>query len=899
MKQQHSHLRVPLVPLPESSVSDFDGGPEHGTHFTSFGLNHSNGEGASTSYLSDSNEEEHLLPSRNPFKSLFQRGHDVEGAGVNHHYTREERERLNDVESIDYLPPNSAVYRKWLAGQPHGRIWDRWFMMGSIGVSVGLIGYLLYTLIELFANVKYVTVRWLLAHTNLFVAWLFNMVYSLALVFASTWAVVMWAPQAAGAGVAEVMAYLNGCSLPKVFNIRTLGVKFISCATAVGSGLPVGPEGPMIHIGAMIGAALSQGHSTTLGCSTGLFKRFQNPKDKRDFVTAGTAVGVAAAFGAPIGGLLFAFEELASFFSQSLGWQIFFACMLAVLSADTFRSAQRSITKGHFGYFDGDASTVFFEVQTQLKNHVAAMAPAIVIGIACGLLGIMFTFINLKVARIREATTKGSKVWRMAEPCLLMAIFVTLGMLLPLAFPCTPTLCTIKQGETMPDCPEGASSHIKRIVEESVELYTCSANAEQTDLPPDSSSGSGPKSYNELATLMSVTGEDAIRHLLSRGTHREFGYGAIIVMLIFYFAGAVWAAGSAIASGLFVPMLLIGACVGRLVGLIVVDFAARGGHGSPNAPPGVFLPPSPWAWIDPGAFALIGAGAFMGGVTRLTISLAVIMMEVSNDVRMLLPILVAILVAKWVADALTHSLYHGLLEVKCVPFLPSEPACKRSLDLMAAHHVMSSPVCTLRERMVLRDVREVLRDTRHNGFPVVRDTPQGQVFVGLVVRDHLMVLLRRALSLGTTRDLDVKYEDLNRKFVSAAARNLVTDQQLAALQGRNHGGVSDSSNPVFDEVLDLTSYINSSAATVQEVFSLERTYMVFKTLGARHLTVVDQHNHVKGIITRKDLLGYRLDYACERQHVSSIVTLDRPYDSSASQFDLDGEEAAPMADNEE
>ena len=77
-------------------------------------------------------------------------------------------------------------------------------------------------------------------------------------------------------------------------------------------------------------------------------------------------------------------------------------------------------------------------------------------------------------------------------------------------------------------------------------------------------------------------GEDAIKHLLSRGTHREFGYAALVTMLVVYFLGAVWAAGSAIASGLFVPMLLIGSCIGRIVGLICVDMAASGSHGSPR-----------------------------------------------------------------------------------------------------------------------------------------------------------------------------------------------------------------------------------------------------------------------------------------------------------------------------
>ena len=82
--------------------------------------------------------------------------------------------------------------------------------------------------------------------------------------------------------------------------------------------------------------------------------------------------------------------------------------------------------------------------------------------------------------------------------------------------------------------------------------------------------------------MLHFAGEDSIKHLLSRGTHREFGYAALTVMLIFYFAGAVWAAGSAIASGLFVPMLLIGSCIGRIAGLMAVDFAAAGGHGSPG-----------------------------------------------------------------------------------------------------------------------------------------------------------------------------------------------------------------------------------------------------------------------------------------------------------------------------
>jgi len=50
-----------------------------------------------------------------------------------------------------------------------------------------------------------------------------------------------------------------------------------------------------------------------------------------------------------------------------------------------------------------------------------------------------------------------------------------------------------------------------------------------------------------------------------------------------------------------------------------------------------------------------------------------VQIEITNDVAFLLPIMVAIMMAKWVGDYITHPLYHSLLELKCIPFLDSEP----------------------------------------------------------------------------------------------------------------------------------------------------------------------------------------------------------------------------------
>ena len=88
---------------------------------------------------------------------------------------------------------------------------------------------------------------------------------------------VLYQPAAAGSGIPEIIGFLNGTKIKDIFKLQTLIVKFLSCAFAVGAGMPVGYEvidhlfyhprflskmiqfqGPMIHLGSLAAAGISQ-----------------------------------------------------------------------------------------------------------------------------------------------------------------------------------------------------------------------------------------------------------------------------------------------------------------------------------------------------------------------------------------------------------------------------------------------------------------------------------------------------------------------------------------------------------------------------------------------------------------------------------------------------------------
>ena len=110
-----------------------------------------------------------------------------------------------------------------------------------------------------------------------------------------------WGQGAAGSGVAEYIGYCNGVNYPQFIGIPTFITKVVGVTLAVVGRLCVGKEGPLAHIGAICAMLVIY---MPFDC----LKFLQNDHDKRTFIAAGSAAGVSAAFGSPIGGALFAYE---------------------------------------------------------------------------------------------------------------------------------------------------------------------------------------------------------------------------------------------------------------------------------------------------------------------------------------------------------------------------------------------------------------------------------------------------------------------------------------------------------------------------------------------------------------------------------------------------------------
>ena len=239
-------------------------------------------------------------------------------------------------------------------------------------------------------------------------------------------------------------------------------------------------------------------------------------------------------------------------------------------------------------------------------------------------------------------------------------------------------------------------------------------------------------------------------------------------------------------------------------------------------------------------------------------SLTVIMVEITNDIQFLLLIIITIMFAKWTGDFFGHSLYHSLLEYKEIPFLPEDVKINRinhNLEHFSVDKIMSIPVETIHEVESLTRIVDLLKNSRYGGFPVVNEDDH---FVGLITRFELMMILNKAttgrlLSDDNAQDKvvepNVMYND-----ISKMRSHYMADPSL------NTGMLSQAMMSAERNVrINLTRYINRSAMSIPETFSVQRSFTIFRVLGLRHLTVVDTWNRVKGLVTRKDLMESALE----------------------------------------
>ncbi|ETV98314.1 hypothetical protein, variant [Aphanomyces invadans] len=412
-----------------------------------------------------------------------------------------------------------------------------------------------------------------------------------------------WAPASAGSGIPEIKSTLNGVHVKVWMSLDTLVCKVLGVILSVSGGLPVGKEGPMIHSASIIAAFFSSKRSYQ--CCGWRPIVFLQEKDVRDLVTCGAAAGVAAAFGAPIGGVLFALEEGASFLSPKLIWRAFFCAMVAacVVFGSSLVSFSETASKSSLFAF-GKMVDPTVDRASYLPWELAVF---MAIGVAGGTLGAAFNHLN-------KAVIYHTQLYRV--PLAFRVVYV---MCVSVALSLVWYFVSDGVGTCQPVPPAISTTEKSHLVRQLV-TFKCP-----------------PGQYNDLASLFLSPQDAALKQLLhlqsSFASPPMFTTASLLAFALLYFSGSALVFGASITSGVFVPSILVGAALGRVAG-----------H---------WMHSDELDFVNLSTYALVGAAAVLGGVTRMTISLAIILLEATGDLQYALPLMMTLMPARWVGNLLS------------------------------------------------------------------------------------------------------------------------------------------------------------------------------------------------------------------------------------------------------
>ncbi|AUB34436.1 TC.CIC, chloride channel protein, CIC family [Nostoc flagelliforme CCNUN1] len=454
---------------------------------------------------------------------------------------------------------------------------------------------------------------WRVHTTHIFPVWLALPAIGLVLGFVAGWLVDRLAPEAYGSGIPQVKATL--ANVPMKLSWRVAGIKLLSAIIAIGSGMTLGRQGPTVHVGAGLAAGMSRWVPTS-------------PDHRRQMIAAGAGAGLAAAFNAPIAGVLFIVEELLQDLSGlTLGTAIIASFIGGVIS--------RLLGGGSL-----DLNLQLTQSSSQFS--IPEIPFFVLLGILAGLLGALFNrglIFSIKFYKKLHI----SLPLRVALAGFLSGVVVSM---LPASF------------------------------------------RDNTGLRESLITGGSQPSVAAIA----------------------FAAQFILTLIAF---------GSGAPGGLFAPSLILGSCLGHIIGVSELYIT---GAGSPTT------------------YALAGMGGFFSAVSKVPITAIVIVFEMTTDFNLVLPLMIVSVAAYLVADKVVPgSLYEKLLELKGIT-LTKEAPMEGALTKLTAKDVMQERVETLDAEMSLEEAMQSFARSHHRGFPVVEDNK----LVGIVTQSDLLKIRESA-----------------------------------------------------------------------------------------------------------------------------------------------------------
>nr|XP_020036712.1 chloride channel protein 1 [Castor canadensis] len=501
-------------------------------------------------------------------------------------------------------------------------------------------------------------------------------------------------PQAVGSGIPEMKTILRGVVLKEYLTLRAFVAKVVALTAGLGSGIPVGKEGPFVHIASICAAVLSKFMSMFCGV-------YEQPYYYTDILTVGCAVGVGCCFGTPLGGVLFSIEVTSTYFAVRNYWRGFFA---ATFSAFVFRV---------LAVWNKDAVTITALFRTNFRMDfpfdLKELPAFAVIGICCGFLGAVFVYLHRQVmlgVRKYKALSQFLAKHRLLYPGIVTFVIASF------TFP--PGMGQFMAGELMPR--EAIST-----------LFDNNTWVKHVG---------DPTSLGQSAVWI----------------HPQVN---VVIIIFLFFIMKFWmsivATTMPIPCGGFMPVFVLGAAFGRLVGEIMAMLF----------PDGILFDDIIYK-ILPGGYAVIGAAALTGAVSH-TVSTAVICFELTGQIAHILPMMVAVILANMVAQSLQPSLYDSIIQVKKLPYLPDLGWNQLSKFTIFVEDIMVRDVKFVSASCTYGELRNLLQTTTVKTLPLV-DSKESMVLLGSVERSELQSLLQRHLCperrLQAAQDMAQKLSEL-------------------------------------------------------------------------------------------------------------------------------------------